>query len=89
MSDINLYNLLKRIPDATDDEVQKAISDVANSTDVATKADIKDMATKADLRTGLAELKTELLEKIADSKHTMIMSVIGVGIVILVAVLLN
>ena len=41
MSEIALYNLLKRIPDATDDEVEKAVVDVVSSKDVATKADIK------------------------------------------------
>ena len=41
MSGIALYNLLKRIPDTTDDEVEKAVVDVVSSKDVATKADIK------------------------------------------------
>ena len=41
MSGIALYNLLKRIPDATDDEVEKAVVDVVSSKDVATKVDIK------------------------------------------------
>ena len=40
MSDITLYNLLKRIPDATDTEIKEAIADFASSEDVATKADI-------------------------------------------------
>ena len=86
MSDITLYNLLKRIPDATDEEVQRAVADVANSADVATKADIKDMATKTDIaelkaetKANIAELKTELLEKIAEVKHTMIIWFIGVS----------
>ena len=54
MSDIALYNLLKRIPDATADEVEKAVADVASS---------KEVATKADLETGLADLKTEMAER--------------------------
>ena len=41
MSEIALYNLLKRIPDATDNEVEKAVTDVVSSKDVATKADVK------------------------------------------------
>ena len=41
MPGIALYNLLKRIPDTTDDEVEKAVVDVVSSKDVATKADIK------------------------------------------------
>ena len=43
MSDITLYNLLKRIPDATNDEVEKAIAGVASSKEVATKSDIKEI----------------------------------------------
>ena len=68
MSEIALYKLLKRIPDATDDEVEKA---VASSKDMATKSDIKDMATKpdlvalaADINTKIANLETRLV------KHT-------------------
>ena len=76
MSDIALYNLLKRIPNATDEEVEKAVADVAKS---------KEMVTKADL----AELKSASLEKIADTKQSMILWVAGVGIVILLAVLLK
>ena len=76
MSDITLYNLLKRIPHSTDEEVEKAIADVANSKEVVTKTD-------------LAKLKSELLEKIADAKQSMILWVAGVGIVILLAVLLK
>ena len=40
MSEIALYNLLKRIPHATDGEIEKAVSEVARSKDVATKLDI-------------------------------------------------
>ena len=40
MSEIALYNLLKRIPYATDGEIEKAVSEVARSKDVATKSDI-------------------------------------------------
>ena len=61
MSEIALYNLLKRIPDATDDEVEKAVIDVVSSKDVATKADIAE--TKADIaevKTDIAEIKVEL-----------------------------
>ena len=50
-------------------KVEKAIADVANTKEVATKAD-------------LAEQETRLMEKIADAKHTMIMWVVGVGIAV-------
>ena len=50
MSDIALYNLLKRIPDATDDEVEKAIADVANTKEVATKDYIDAAIAKLETR---------------------------------------
>ena len=74
MSEIALYNTLKKIPGITDTEVKEAISDVASSKQVATKADLE-------------KLRSELLEKIADAKHTMILWFVGVGIVILLAIL--
>ena len=46
MSEIALYNLLKRIPEATDYEVEKAVSDVASSKDVATKSDLAELETR-------------------------------------------
>ena len=73
---IALYNLLKRIPDATDDEVEKAVSDFASTRDVATKVD-------------LANLETRIIEKMAkqDAKmeaahKNMIMWMVGVGIAV-------
>ena len=77
MSGIALYNVLIRLG-ATPDEAEKAVAEIANS---------KEMATKADLKTGIADLKTEMTEKISDAKNTMILWVAGVGIVILLAVL--
>ena len=41
MTDIALYNLLRRIPNATDDEIEKVVTDVASSKEVATKEFIK------------------------------------------------
>ena len=79
MSKIALYNLLKRIPDATNDEVEKAVAYVASSRDVATEADIKDMATKGDIKdmkhyidTSIAQLETRMTWK---------MVVLGIAIV--------
>ena len=43
MSDIALYNALRKIPDVTDDEAKEAIADVASSKEVATKADLERM----------------------------------------------
>ena len=55
MSEIALYNLLRKIPDATDDEAKEAIADIASS---------KEVATKADLKTSLAELEIRLIKQI-------------------------
>ena len=56
MSEIALYNLLKRIPDATDEEVEKAVADVVSSKDVATK-DYIDAA--------IAKLETQMTWRLA------------------------
>ena len=80
MSEIALYNTLRKIPDVSDNEAKEAVADVASSRDVAKKADIKDMATKTDL----AELETRLIEKIADSKHSMIVWMIGIGLSVII-----
>ena len=69
MSDIALYNLLKRIPDATDDEVERVVADVASSKDVATKADSKAEILKieraiAEVKTEIAKLETRLTWKL-------------------------
>ena len=56
MSEIALYDLLRRIPEVSNDEAKAAVADVASASQVATKSDIKDMATKSDIR----EIKTEL-----------------------------
>ncbi len=50
MSEIALYNTLRKIDGVSDAEAKEAIADIANS---------KDVATKADLREGLAELRAD------------------------------
>ena len=67
MSNIALYNILRKIPGVSDDEAKEAVSDIASSKETATKADIKDMATKADV---------ERMGRI------MIMWVVGVGVAV-------
>ena len=49
MSEIALYNLLRRIPDVSDEEAKAAVAYVTSAKGVATKSDIKDMATKSDV----------------------------------------
>ena len=87
MSEIALYNLLRRIPDATDSEVEKAVADVASSKDVATKADIRDMATKTDIRdmatkADIAELKTDIAELKVEFKYLRWLIVLVVGVAV-------
>ena len=63
MSEIALYNTLRRIPGITDEE---AVADVASSKDVAKKSDIKGMATKTDIeevKTAIAKLETHILRQ--------------------------
>ena len=62
MSEVALYEVLKQIPNITNEQAEKAVADVAKKEEVATKSDIKDMATKLDI----AELKTELKADIKD-----------------------
>ncbi len=77
MTDIALYNLLRRIPDATDDEVEKAVNDVASSREVATKADI------ARVDKTIAELKGELKADIERMGRIMIMWIVGIGLAVI------
>ena len=79
MSEIALYNLLKRIPDATDEEVEKAVADVARKDEVATKSDIADIKTDiADIKTDIAKLETSITWRL----------VVGLGIVVAILKLL-
>ena len=43
MSEIALYNTLRKIPGISDDEAKEAIADIASSKDVATKAEVERM----------------------------------------------
>ena len=82
MSEIALYDTLRKIDGVSDAEAKEAVADVASNRDVATKADIielkaetktdiKDMATKSDIaevKTDIAELKADITELKADGK---------------------
>ena len=82
MSEIALYDTLRKIDGVSDAEAKEAVTDVASNKDVATKADIielkaetkidiKDMATKSDIaevKTDIAELKADVTELKADGK---------------------
>ena len=43
MSEISLYNALRKIPELSDDEAKEAVADVASSKDVVTKADLANL----------------------------------------------
>ena len=58
MSGIALYNVLTKLG-ANPEEAKEALSEVENS---------KNVATKADLKVGLAEQEAKLIEKISDAK---------------------
>ena len=86
MSEIALYNTLRKIPGLSDAEAKEAVAGVASSREVATKtdiielkaetkADIKDMATKVDI----AEVKAE----IAKLETRMTWKLVGIGVAII------
>ena len=54
MTDIALYDTLRKIPDVSDAEAKEAVADIANSKEVVTKADLK--AEIARLETKLTKL---------------------------------
>ena len=62
MSDIALYNILRKIDGVSDDEAKEAVADVANSKEVATKADLKAEIAKVDK--AIAELEARLIKQI-------------------------
>ena len=43
MSDIALYDTLRKIPDVSAAEAKEAVADIANTRDIATKADIAEI----------------------------------------------
>ncbi len=66
MTEIALYDTLRKIPDVSHTEAREAVANIASSQEVATKSDIKDMATKADIaevKTEIAELETRLVKQ--------------------------
>ena len=70
MREIALYNLLKRIPDATDEEVKEVVADVASA---------KEVATKSDLDMGLAKLEIRLVKQLYGAVGVVL---VGVGLMI-------
>ncbi len=69
MSAIDLYNLFRRIPNATEAEARAAADTIAHTDDFATKDDLSEFTTKADLKAGLAGLKAELKADLAELEN--------------------
>ena len=57
MSEIALYNTLRKIPEVSEAEAKEAVADIASSKEVATKADI---GLKAETKADIANLETEM-----------------------------
>ena len=55
MTEIALYDTLRKIPDVSDTEAKEAVADIANS---------KEVVTKADLKAEIANLETRLTNRI-------------------------
>ena len=68
MSTIDLYQLLKRIPDVTEDEAKAAADSIAQA---------DEMATKADLETALARLEAKLT-RLTFSTAAVVIAAVGV-----------
>ena len=69
MSEIALYNTLRKIDGVSDDEAKEAVANIASSQEVATKSD-------------LAKLETRLIEKIAQQEARMTWKMIALGVAI-------
>ncbi len=76
MSDIALYNTLRKIPDVSDAEAKEAVSDVASSKEVATKADIAEL--KGELKADIREIRAEL-----KYMRWLIVIVVGIAVAII------
>ena len=62
MSEIALYNTLRKIPEVSEAEAKEAVADIASSKEVATKADIAGL--KAETKADIANLETRLTKLI-------------------------
>ena len=87
MSEIALYEVLKQIPNITDEEAKEAVGGIASAAtksdikDMATKSDIKDMATKSDIKD--MATKDYLDAKIAKLETSITWRlIVGLGIVV-------
>ena len=90
MSEIALYEVLKQIPNVTDEQAKAAVVDVAKKEEVATKLDIARVEAaisniqtelKAELKADIANLETRLTNRMY-SMAGLIVGTIGLMFVI-------
>ena len=74
MTDIALYNILRKVDGVTDAEAKEAVANIADS---------KDVATKADLETGLANLEVRLVKQMY-AVGGMIIAAVGIIVALIV-----
>ena len=60
MSEIALYDTLRKIPEVSDAEAKEAVADIASSKEVATKADIAEL--KAETKTEIVRVEKTIAE---------------------------
>ena len=77
MTEIALYNTLRKIPEVSDDEAKEAVADVASSKEVTTKADITEV--KADIKDMRHYLDAAIAKQ--DARLTWQMVVLGIAII--------
>ena len=73
MSTIALYQLLRRIPDVTEDEAQAAADSIAHVDEVATKTDL--LKLKTELKDEMHILETKLIKLILGSAGFVVVAV--------------
>ena len=76
MTEIALYDALRKIPEVSDSEAKEAIADIASSKEMATKADI------ARVDKTIVELRGDIREIRAELKYLRWLIVIVVGIAV-------
>ena len=80
MSEITLYNTLRKIPDVSDAEAKEAVAHVASSKDVATKIDITEL--KAETKADIAGVKSDIREIRTELKYLQWLIIIVVSIAV-------
>ena len=80
MSEIALYDTLRKIPEVSDAEAKEAVSGVASSKDVATKTDIAEL--KAEVKADIEEVKSDIREIRTELKYLRWLIVIVVSVAV-------